>query len=104
MPWRIVLRHDRSGLRDPVGGVCDKAHAWQPCVRACPRCAPRWGRGRRRPDEVGADTAPDLLLCVVGATGFEPVTPSVSGGSGQLAAPRTAPPCSVLQQLKGGIA
>jgi hypothetical protein len=31
-------------------------------------------------------------------------TSSVSGGSGQLAAPRAAPRCSVSPQLKGGIA
>jgi hypothetical protein len=40
----------------------------------------------------------------VGAGGVEPPAPSVSGGSGQLAAPRPAPGCSVLPQLNGGIA
>jgi hypothetical protein len=49
-------------------------------VRASmPQVCPKVGRGRRRSRKVGTDTLSDLLLCVVGATGFEPVTSSVSG-------------------------
>jgi hypothetical protein len=40
----------------------------------------------------------------VGAGGVEPPAPSVSGGSGLLATPRAAPLCSVLPQLKDGVA
>ena len=39
----------------------------------------------------------------VGAGGVEPPSSSVSGGSGQLGAPRAARGCSVLPQLKGRI-
>jgi hypothetical protein len=59
--------------------------------------------GRRLPCSVTRSHA-SLLVKLVGATGFEPVTSSVSGGSGQLATPRAAPGCSVLPQLNGGIA
>jgi hypothetical protein len=59
----------------------------------------------RRPCEGNGPAAfPLVSVLMVGATGFEPVTPSVSGGSGQLATPRAAPGCSVLPQLRGGIA
>ena len=53
---------------------------------------------------VSATAATLVSALLVGATGFEPVTSSVSGGSDQLATPRAAPGCSVLPQLKGGIA
>jgi hypothetical protein len=53
---------------------------------------------------MGPATFPLVRALLVGATGFEPVTSSVSGGSGQFAAPRAAPRFSMLPQLKGGVA
>ena len=53
----------------------------QPRARLFPNHAPRWGREARRSGEVGPCTGSDLRFLVVGATGFEPVTSSVSAKS-----------------------
>jgi hypothetical protein len=63
----------------------------------------RAGDCRRRPRNPWSSKCAGQIY-VVGAGGVEPPSSSVSGGSGQLAAPRPAPGCSVLPQLNGGIA
>jgi hypothetical protein len=44
-----------------------------------------WGEDTP-PGTVGTNTVSELLVCVVGATGFEPVTPSVSDPTSHLPA------------------
>jgi hypothetical protein len=58
------------GMRRLYSGNRVREHA--------PNHAPRWGRGHRRSGEVGPYTGSDLRRFVVGATGLEPVTSSVS--------------------------
>jgi hypothetical protein len=53
--------------------------------------------GRDRPTAF-----PLVKALMVGATVFEPVTPSVSGGSGQLATPRAPSRHTASPQLEGG--
>jgi hypothetical protein len=43
MQWRIVLRHDQSGLRDPVRGVCDKGPCMAAALAGMPQPCPKVG-------------------------------------------------------------
>ena len=43
MQWRIVLRHDRSDLRDPVVGVCDNGTCMATALAGMPQVCPKTG-------------------------------------------------------------
>jgi hypothetical protein len=76
MQPRIALHE--AGRSPAVRRHEEEAVHGQPRARACPRCAPEGENRTLTTKRSRAYCGVDLQRCLVGATGFEPVTSSVS--------------------------